>query len=398
MTTNTDAPLMWSPPTMNNPTIVDLSKTGGQDWWHFDDNQDVIFIGDTAHVRNAKIQTEGGHNIMVLGGEYQPTGAPTGTFAFYGAKGTVFVDGVHIDNSKSSGTDGIDISGGAQTSLVVQNSSIENVNGAFSGGQSDSGNGHADGIQVQGDLGGQVNLHNLHITTDYQGLFISPQYAIAPSKVTADHVDLHYTAGQANDGNPISYLLWTNDDPAHQVHVPWSFNEVYVQPRDGQSAIQDTVWPKAGMGAEQNGDQISWPSLGYTGHVTVGNHSSFVDSTKIGANFHDTQALTGVNAGTVATTPPAPVASTPAVSTPAAGHAPTVSDLLHEMTLDYQAIFSTTGTAQLKAIDAYEAVEQKLVALIEGHSAGAAMQHASASMSLADAQHVAQTLDHWAHH
>lgn len=323
MATNTDAPLMWTPPTMNNPTVIDLSKTGGQDYWQFSDNQDVIFVGDTSHVRTDKIQTQGGHNIMVLGGDYQPTTAPTGTMAFYGAKGTVFVDGVHIDNSKSSGTDGIDISGGQNTSLVVQNTSIENVNGAFSGGQAASGNGHADGIQIQGDLGGQVELHNLHVTTNYQGLFMSPQYAIAPSQVTLDNVDLHYTADASNDGRSTSYLLWSNDDPSQQKHVPWSFNNVYVQPRDGQQAIESAVWPKAGMGAVQNGNQITWPNMPYKGAVTVGDHASYADSTKIGANFHDASALVSAATGgsSVATTG----ASTPATGSTGTGTAGTGS-------------------------------------------------------------------------
>jgi hypothetical protein len=512
---------------MSNPTVIDLSKTGGQDYWSFSDNQDVIFIGDTSHTRTDKIQTQGGHNIMVLGGDYQVNTAPTGSLAFYGATGTVFVDGVHIDNSKSSGTDGIDISGGQNTSLVVQNTSIENVNGAFSGGQAASGNGHADGIQIQGDLGGQVDLHNVHVSTNYQGLFMSPQYSIAPSKVTLDNVDLHYTSDASNDGRTTSYLLWSNDDPSQQQHVPWSFNNVYVQPRDGQQAIESAVWPKAGMGAEQNGDQITWPNMPYTGAVTVGDHASFVDATKTGANFHDANALvaaaegtgsvstvgastpaTGTTSGsttggtTGGTTADSGTGSTPATdtsgsttadhgtsdtgtgstpatgtsgsttadsgtsdtgtsstpatgatagsttadhgtsdtgtgSTPATGstagsttadhgtsdtgtgstsatgttsgsttadnstsgtgttasHAPTVAELLHEMTLDYQAIFSSSTGAQMsKAINEYFVVEHKFAALLE-HGASAMAHGVETAVD-----HQSHVLDHWQHH
>jgi hypothetical protein len=395
MSTTTNAPLMWAPPTMNNPTIVDLSKTGGQDWWQFSDNQDVIFIGDTAHTRTDKIQTEGGHNIMVLGGDYQPTTAPTGTFAFYGAKGTVFVDGAHIDNAKSSGTDGIDISGGANTSLVVQNTSIENVNGAYSGGQAAGGNGHADGIQIQGDLGGQVQLHNLHVSTNYEGLFMAPQYPVHPSQVTLDNVDLHYTGAKSNDGSQTTYLLWTNDDPAKEAHVPWSFNNVYVAPRAGEQAIETAVWPKAEGGAVQNGDQISWPSLPYKGSVTVGDHSSFADASKIGSHFIDGQALInsvtgGSSVGTVGSATPSAPAATPAPAPAAA-----VPELLQELNVDYQHILSSSGTAQGKAIDDYMAVEQKLVAMLNSHQAPAT---ASGAMTAAEVQHVEQPLDHWQHH
>jgi|AGTN01.1.fsa_nt_gi type 1 secretion C-terminal target domain (VC_A0849 subclass) len=302
---STDTNLMRAQPTMDNPTVIDLSKTGGQNYWHFSDKQDVIFLGDTTHVRTDKLQVDGGHNVVVLGGEYQPTTAPTGTLAFRGAAGTVFVDGVHIDNSKSSGTDGIVISGGAKTSFVVQSSIIENVNGAKGGGQAAKGNGHADAIQIQGDLGGEVLLHNVHATTNYQGLFLAPQYAIRPSQVTLDNVDLHYT-GAANDGSQTSYLLWSNDDPSQQAHVPWSFHNVYVQPRDGQQAIESAVWPKSGMGAVQNGNQISWPDMPYKGSVTIGNHSSFVDATKIGLHFNVANANPNVATGTTSPAESAP--------------------------------------------------------------------------------------------
>jgi hypothetical protein len=451
MTSTTDAPLMWAPPTMNNPTIIDLSKTGGQTWWNFAPDQDVIFIGDSQNVRTDKIQTQGGHNIEVLGGDYQPTTAPTGTFAFYGVNGTAFVDGVHIDNSKSSGTDGIDISGGANTSLVVQNSSIVNVNGAYSGGQAAGGNGHADGIQTQGNIGGEVHIHNMHITTNYQGIFIAPQYQINPSQVVLDNVDLHYTAGTANDGSQTSYLLWTNDNPATEQHVPWSFNNVYVDPRPGQQAIESAVWPKAEGGAVQNGDQISWPNLPYKGSVTVGNHADFTDASKIGLNFHDAQTLvSAATGGSTATTQPAPAspptssesaptpaptstssgstpapapapapasassdgtpAPTPATtssgSTPAPTPAQAPSDghtgsgttdlyaLFHDIDAAVHTLFAAQPAQQPQLAFELVQMEQALTKLVEQHyTAPPATTNGAAYV--ADAHHVQATADHW---
>ncbi|MDA8233149.1 MAG: hypothetical protein M0006_17600 [Magnetospirillum sp.] len=289
-----EMPLKWAPPTMNNPTIVDLAKTGSQTYWNFANNQDVIVI-DSAHttVNLPKIQFQGGHNIEVLGIDMQTAPGQTGAIQFDGITGTAFVDGVHIDNSKASGTDGIDIAGGNNgkgVSLIVQNTSIENVNGAYSGGQASNSNGHADGIQMQGPVGGALNLSNVHITTNYEGLFLAPQYSTAPSSATFSNVDLHYTSAAANDGSHTTYLLWTLDG-GNEKPYPITFDNVYVQPRAGQQAIESAVWPKAEGGAVQNGDQISWPNLPYKGSVTVGDHASFADTSKIGVHFADTQAI-----------------------------------------------------------------------------------------------------------
>ncbi len=307
--TTTAAPLMWAPPTMTNPTIIDLSKTGGQDYWQFSPDQDVIFVGGTATDTADKLQTQGGHNIMLLGGNFQPSGAATGTLAFYGVTGEVWIDGATIDNAHAQhGQDGIDIAGGggAQPDLVVQNTQVLNVNGA-------SSSGHADVLQTQG-LAGNIDLYNVSGTTNYQGLFISPQYQPETKSATLENVNLSYTGPATNDGSHYSYLLWTLDSASEKPY-PIAFDNVYVQPRAGQDAITDTVWPTAAGGAVQTGNAVSWPNLPYRGTVTVGTHADFADSTQIGVNFKDTQALlhaatAGAAVATVAA-PAAPVAAAP---------------------------------------------------------------------------------------
>jgi hypothetical protein len=411
-TSTTTAPLMWAPPTMNNPTIIDLSKTGGQDWWQFSPTQDVIFIGaDTVRTAD-KLQTQGGHNIMVLGGEYQPTGSATGTMSFYGVTNEVFVDGVHIDNKNShSGMDGIDISGGgAQPNLVIQNSLIENINGAKSAG-------HADMVQTQGTAG-DIKMYNVSGTTNYQGLFLAPQYQPETKSAELHNVNISYTGPTTNDGSAISYLVWTLDDPKTEKAYPITFDNVYVAPRDGQQAIEAAVWPKAELGATQNGNEISWPSLPYKGSVTVGTHANFADSTTLGLNFKDGQALadaashgvsvptsgtTGGTGGTPTTAPvPAPVSDPTTTPAPVPAPAPT-PDTSHTGSATPPANDpASIATMVQSELHILEQMVQKLVDVATSHgiSLSPAAEMAAKAMAMAaspavDSHHVHLTHDHW---
>ena len=65
---------------------------------------------------------------------------------------------------------------------------------------------------------------------------------------------------------------------------------VFAQPRDGQAAEDLAVWPKAGLGdgigAVRDGNEISWPGLPYTGHITVGSpEHSFVSAADVGIGY-----------------------------------------------------------------------------------------------------------------
>ncbi len=281
----TEAPLMWPPPAMHAPIVIDLGTTGAKDYWEFAPDQDVIFLGGRAPHTADKLQTKGGHNIMVVGGNFQPAGAATGTLAFFGVTGQVWIDGAAIDNRNThNGQDGIDIAGGggAQPDLVVQNTRVVNVNGALTSG-------HADVLQTQGTVGA-IKLYNVTGTTNYQGIFIAPQYQPPPKSAVLRNVNLSYTAPTTNDGSAYSYLLWTLD-AASETPYPIRFTHVYVQPRPGQSAVESAVWPKAEGGAHQTDKTITWPNLPYRGGVTVGSHADFAPAAHTGENFKDSQAV-----------------------------------------------------------------------------------------------------------
>lgn len=131
--------LRWAPPTLKpGYTVIDLNKTGSQTYWEFRPDEDVLFIASDS-VRTAhRLQTSGGNNIVLVGGEYVPASKATATLYFTNLHGSVHVEGVHINN-KNVAQDGIAVYGasGKSPTVTIQNSLIENVNGTRSGTHGD---------------------------------------------------------------------------------------------------------------------------------------------------------------------------------------------------------------------------------------------------------------------
>ena len=121
------------------------------------------------------------------------------------------------------------------------------------------------------------------------------------------------------------------------------------------------MWPKASLGdnthAVRTGNEISWPGLPYTGHITVGNPpADFATTAKTGLNWHYTGGIVGAPAvlqptpGTTPTptptTPPAPAPSAD-LNAPADSAAPTKWIASTDAT---KAVFGTDGHDQLAGV------------------------------------------------
>lgn len=273
--TNTD--MKWAFPNLVNPTIIDLSKADGQTWWQFRPDEDVIFIGADAPRTAHKLQTDGGRNIVVLGGEYAPTeDSKSATLHFLNLHGSVHVEGAHIDMSNAA-QDGIAVAGasGKAPTVTVQNTIITGVHGTQAGI-------HGDVFQTHGTVG-DMRFYNVTADTSYQGFFIAPQYNPTHGSADFENVNLSY-----NGGSGQTYLYWFLDGN-HQQAYPVTLKNVYATERSGQSAEASSVWPKAGMGdlsPVRVGDQITWPGLPYKGSITVGEPASdFAKPANLGLNF-----------------------------------------------------------------------------------------------------------------
>lgn len=305
--TNTD--MKWAFPTLENPTIIDLSKTGGQNWWQFGANEDVIFVGSSTTRTLDKLQTDGGRNIVVLGGDFQPTvDSKSATMQFLNLHGSVHIEGVHID-SKNAQQDGIAVAGapGKQPNVTVQNTLIENIHGTEAGI-------HSDIFQTHGPVG-DMRFYNVTGDTSYQGFFIAPQYSPGHKSADFENVNISYNGGSGH-----TYQYWFVDG-SNQTPYPVTLKNVYATERDGQRAEESSVWPKGSMGAVRVGDQITFPNYPYKGAITVGQPAKdFAAATNTGLNF--SVNAPGVHTGTIGDgTTAAPTPSTG--GTPAPTPAPT---------------------------------------------------------------------------
>lgn len=303
-TTNTD--MKWAFPTMTDPVIVDLSKTGGQTTWNFSATQDVIVIGSDTP-RTSQLKIDGGRNVVVLGGEYAPVGdSKSATIQIQNVTKAIHIEGVHID-SKNASQDGIAVSGAgsSQPSVTVQNSVITNIHGTQSGT-------HADVFQTWGPVG-DMRFYNITGDTSYQGFFIAPQYSPGHKSADFENVNISY-----NGGSGYTYQYWFLDGN-NQTPYPVTLKNVYATERAGQSAESASVWPKEGMGAVRVGDQITFQGLPYTGAITVGTPAkNFATTTNTGANFKlDSSDIHIDGSGaTVPSTPGTDAGTTPTPTTP----------------------------------------------------------------------------------
>ncbi|WP_173980030.1 calcium-binding protein [Magnetospirillum sp. UT-4] len=335
--------MKWAFPTLDNPTIIDLSKTGSQNYWKFAADQDVIFIGSTSARTLDKLQTDGGRNIVLLGGEFQPSGdSKSATLHFLNLNGSVHVEGVHID-SKNASQDGIAVGGaaGKQPNVTVQNTVIENIHGT-------QGGVHADIFQTHGSVG-DMRFYNVTGDTSYQGFFIAPQYDPPHKSADFENVNISY-----NGGSGYTYQYWFLDG-SNQQPYPVTLKNVYATERDGQTAETGSVWPKAGMGdmsAVRVGNQITWPKMPYTGAITVGEPAKdFGDLSKVGLNFSIT--ADGVHSGTIGdgTTTSPPGGGTDPTPDPAPTPTPTPSAGTPESGAPTKWIASTNATAKVTGSD-----------------------------------------------
>jgi hypothetical protein len=270
-------PNKWSQPKLNNPTIIDLSKTGDKTYWKFAPNQDVLFIADDSVRTLPRLQTDGGNNIVVMGGKFMPEGKATATIYFTNLNGHAYVEGVHIDNKNAGMRDGIAVysAPGKQADITLQNVRIDNVTGIEAGV-------HGDVFQQHGPMG-NIHMYNVTGSTNYQGVRIAPQWPVKSADL--ERVDMSYNSG----GQKISYLYQFVDN-AKQPEFPITFKDVYASERPGQKGEYLAIWPKTGIpeiGAVREGNEVTWPGLPYKGHVTIGHPPGmdFVPASKVGLGY-----------------------------------------------------------------------------------------------------------------
>lgn len=249
----------WAPPSLApGYTVLDLSKTGTQTWFKFGDTEDVLIIPPPGTYTLDRLEISGGRNIILSGGDFVPAGGTaTATLKFTNIHGQVWVEGVHVDNRNVGERDAIAAfaAKGAEGTFTLQNSFIDNVTGSYNGV-------HGDVFQPHGDLQ-HIRMYNVVGRSNFQGLFLDPQNEIL--SVDLVNVQMQYLPG----GDPITFLynFWMNDG-----HPPYpvTLENVWVDQRAGQDATQQSVFPPRAWGTVRTGDDITWPSMPFTGAMHIG--------------------------------------------------------------------------------------------------------------------------------
>ncbi|MEO1249108.1 MAG: Ig-like domain-containing protein, partial [Pseudomonadota bacterium] len=239
--------------------VFDLSQSS-QFQYELDPDQDAVFIGGAAEDMPHRFKVVGGRDIVLLGGTFVSSTSTSSTLRFDDVYGSVFIDGVHIDNAATFGQDGIVVGGadGTTPDVTIQNTLVDNISGSIADGE------HGDVFQPQGPLG-HLKVFNLTGSSNYQGFFLQEQPDRSGAELesaTLENVNLRHTPGD----HFTSILLWLGEP------YPTTLKNVFVTQKDGQQAEDRSVYPFSTTpdGAVRSDDTITWPDLPITGEVEVG--------------------------------------------------------------------------------------------------------------------------------
>jgi hypothetical protein len=274
---STTSPLIWAPPTLINPITIKVQS--GLDPEEIDLNPSLDYIlRMPATAVSGTIEINGGHNVVLVGGEVTvpstadqtDNGADGTDTAIYvrGSTGTVHIEGVQIDGQTNTMFDGIDVNA-PQATVQVENVRMTGLWGSYS-------TEHADAIQTWGGVK-DLEVDDLTVQGDYQGLSVSPDLGSVGS-AQFDNIDLTaepWPAALAAESSGGGTMIWLTRGSNTCTTTPMSFSNVYVDDATGgRVATGDTVWPATNSTlpcpAHQTGDRVSWPALPISGVVTLG--------------------------------------------------------------------------------------------------------------------------------
>lgn len=278
------AGLRWAPPTLSEPTTIDLST--GASKLTLDRDKDYI-IRMPAQKKVGATWLIGGRNIVIVGGHTTiPRGTPPGrandgyrrNIYINDATGTVHIEGLLIDGSGGGDADGIDIAA-PQATVQIQNVRIVGLRGRHAGF-------HADVVQPWGGVK-DLRIDRLTGSSNYQGLQIVGPGPIGTA--TVSNVNLFQAAGPYDKGG---HMIWL---AGHRcASVPITLENVWVKPRRGRW-LGDSVWPQDRRTFARRRSCVgrasrrvaSWPRLPVTGVVRAGTPRSgdFVPKGSVGIGY-----------------------------------------------------------------------------------------------------------------
>jgi hypothetical protein len=277
-------PLRWAPPKLIDPLRVALGD--GYTNTTLGPATDARIVLPR-HDKVGGVTIEGGHNIVLIGGEITvPPGGPPGVendryrTAVYikGATGTVHVEGLHLEGAPGAEWDGIDIAA-PEATVQLQNIRVDGITGGFH-------DFHGDVVQPWGGVA-DLRISRLTGTSNYQGLML--QTDLGPiDRAEISRVNLRGLDREVDEGG---HLIWLTAGNASCLAYPVQLRDVFVQPRPDR-VFGRSVWPEVGKPgacpARRARGAVSWPELGEVkGRVWNGSpaHGDFVPRRLVGVRY-----------------------------------------------------------------------------------------------------------------
>jgi hypothetical protein len=195
---------------------------------------------DTPLTGRGGLVIEGGHNVVLIGGEIdipmQPGNPPSSDsrrgLYLNNQTGTVHVEGLLIQGPDLS--EGINLSEPLGAVVQIENVRVDDVHARDEAEFSDN---HPDVLQTWAGPA-ELRVDRLSGSSGYQGLFLAPnQFGSQPPprQVTLSHVDLR---GTATPKPCYCFLLWKDGS------FPINTEDVWLMPHPGDE-FSHTLWPSA---------------------------------------------------------------------------------------------------------------------------------------------------------
>jgi hypothetical protein len=286
--------LAWAPPKLHRAKVVHPPNGENPAILSLDPKRDYV-IKLPRHGLHGTLEINGGHNVVVMGGEVKvpstanqtDNGADGTDTAIYvrASTGTVHIEGVLIKADENTQYDGIDVNA-PEATVQVENVRVEDVYGSLTSM-------HADVIQTWGGVK-ELDVDGLTARGDYQGLTVAPDLGEVGS-VHLKHVDLTAEAAPqtlARDTVGGGIMLWLTSGTDTCDSATVTLKHVFIANRTGRIRSANTVWPAPTSGlacaSTVSDGRIEWPGLPVSGAVTMGTppHGSFVPEGVPGKNYH----------------------------------------------------------------------------------------------------------------
>lgn len=193
----------------------------------FADDEDVII--NMPNATQNGLAVEGGRHIRIIGGY------SVHRLLFENVRGSVFIEGVHIDRTSAGVGDAIWVGttdAGGRPDVYVQNCRVEGVTG--------SGANHGDVLQLHGPIGA-VRIDRLSGGSEYQGIFMGEVGADVAGPVDLRYVNM-FAEGSAN----FLKLLYLFEEGVTEQPFDLSMTDVFMRPGTGRS-LADKVYPIASV-------------------------------------------------------------------------------------------------------------------------------------------------------